>query len=412
MLLALAWRNLLRNRRRSLLTASGMAAAVVVCSAMMTLMEGMYGQLREALIDRQIGHVQVHHPDWPTKRDGHDTIGEVDAVLTRLEALPGVRHTSARVFGSALLGSDTVTEGVMLTGVVPAREGSVRDLSKGVTAGAWLPDVAARSVVLGADLARKLEVEVGDELVAVTQAMDGSLGNELYTVGGVVVTGNPMLDRAGAFLHADDLRSLLALGHEAHEIVVVGSTDEREEVEALSTAVRGALAEAPALVRPWWEVDPTISTLLGMQQITSWIMLGFFFGISAVGVVNTLLMSVFERTRELGVMRALGLRPGELVRLVLLEALLLGALAVGVGLVLTAFVDAWLVTQGVNMAVEGKGWSVGAMTFDPVVKGRVTVASIVEPVLGVFFFSVLAGLWPAVRAARLEPVAAMREGQG
>ncbi len=410
MLFQLAWRNVLRNPRRSLLTASAMAAAVLVCSTMMVFMNGMYGQMRDVLIGQQLGHVQLHHPAWSVSRDAHDVMPDADALLASLEAVPGVERATVRVFGSALLGTDVGTEGVWLTGVYPTREDAIREVARKVVEGVWLDEAPVRNIVLGADLARKLKAKVGTELVAVTQANDGSLGNELFRVSGIAKTGQPMIDRAGAFVHIQDLRDLLVLGDAAHEALVVGGSDEGAAVVALRNEVQAVLNGREASVRTWAEVDPGLSTLLGMQQVTSGVLLFFFFGVSAVGVVNTLLMSVFERTRELGVMRALGLRPREVVGMVMLEALSLGALAVAVGLVLTGLADLYLVTYGLNLAVNGEGWAMGDMTFDPVVKGRLSWDSILQPVAGVFICSAVAAIWPALRAAALLPVEAMREG--
>lgn len=406
----MAWRNVLRNRRRSALTAAGMALAVTICAAMMTFTNGMYGQIRDVLVTRTLAHVQVHHPEWPGRRRGHDVVADADAALAALDGLPEVRAATLRVHGSALLGAGERTEGAQLLGVMPAREEAIRDIARRVVDGAWLADAPGAGVVLGKDLARRLGVRPGDTIVAVTQAFDGSLGNELYRVTGIVASGNPTLDRGTAFLHVADLRALLAMGPAAHELVAVAHGDDDATIEALAGAVRGAVPGP--LVRTWWEVDPTTATLFGLQLFQSVLLMGFFYGISAVGVVNTLLMSVFERTREIGMMRALGMRPGEVVRLVVAEALLLAVLAVAAGLVGAALLDAYLVVYGIDISVRGEGFAMGEMTFDPIIRGRVTVDSLVQPVVGVFLFSGFAAVWPAWRAARLQPIQAIREGAG
>jgi ABC-type lipoprotein release transport system permease subunit len=409
-LVAMAWRNVLRNPRRSLLTAAAMGIAVAFLMMVLALTAGMYGQMRDVLVTRSLGHVQVHHPDWPGRRQLFDALQDVDATVAALEGDPAVVRVAPRLYGNALLGGKDRTEGAQITGVDPAREDAVRGLAEDVVEGAWLAEAPAHAAVLGADLAERLELHVGDEVLAVTQAADGSLGNDLYRVVGLVRTGSPSVDRAGAFLHRADLAELLALPDRAHELVIVGRDDSDAGVAALATEVRRVLGDRTALVRTWSEVDPTTAQLFGMQEFGSWLMVGFFFAVSAVGVVNTLLMSVFERTREIGVMRAIGLRPRQVVLLVVLEAVMLAGLAIVVGGALGAVGDAALVHVGLDFSVGGKGYNVGDMTFDPVVHGRVTPDTVWKPVLGVLVFTVAAAVWPAVRAARLRPSAALREG--
>lgn len=405
---SMAWRNVLRHRRRSLLTAAAMAIAVAVVSAIMVLTEGMYGQMKEAVIDRTLGHAQVHHPDYPGRRQMYDALDDVDALLASISAVDGVTGVAPRLFGQGLIGASQRTEGAQLFGIDPSREAALRDLTDRVVVGAWLGDTPSHGIVLGVDLAARLETEVGEELVIVTQAADGSLGNDLYTVTGVVRTGIPTLDRGVAYLHRADLGALLALDGRAHEIVVLTEDRAQASLSGVVEAVRSGVGDA-VLVQPWWEVDPTTEQLFAMQSFTGWVLIVFFFGVSAVGVVNTLLMSVLERTREIGVMRALGMRPGEVVRLVVAEALILSALAVGLGLAGAAVLDTWLIVRGIDFTVQGEGYQMNTMTFDPVVHGAFTPDAIWQPVVGVFVFGVLAALWPAIRAARLQPIDALRE---
>lgn len=408
-LFAIAWRNVLRHRRRSILTAMAMAISVVVVSAIMVLTEGMYGMMREIIIDENLGHLQVHHPDYPGRRQMFDALDRVDETVADLEGVDGVVNVAPRLFGQALLGAGKRTEGAQLLGIDPVREARMRDLSDRIVAGAWLADAPSQGLVLGDDLAKRLKVEVGAELVAVTQAADGSLGNDLYTVVGVVDTGVPALDRGAAFIHRETLGELLALQDKAHELVVLADSREPARLAEVQPRVEAALASQLALVRTWSEVDPTSTQLFAMQSVSNGILLFLFFGVSAVGVVNTLLMSVLERTKELGVMRALGMRPGEIIQLVMAEALILATLAIAIGLVGAGLLNAYLVVVGLDLSVQGEGFAMANMTFDPIIKGKLEADAIWQPVVGVFLFSVFAAIWPATRASRLRPVDALRE---
>ena len=423
-LMAMAWRNLWRNWWRSLLTALAMAMGMALCMWLLAMYAGMFDILREVMIERQVGHVQVHHPDYPGRQGMYDTIPGADEALAAIDALPQTEGVVARMYGTALLGGDARTEGAQLTGVDPVREAEVTALHENVPAtwaggkpgGTWFTEGGEREILIGVGLAEELEVEVGGSVVAVTQDAMGGIGNELYTVVGVLNTGDPFTDDIGAFVRLGDLQALLALDDQIHELRVTTVDHTEDNVTALEQAIEAVLPplddeEArPLSVRPWWEVNVMAAQMLGMQGISQGIILFIVFGLAALGVINTMLMSVLERTREIGVMRALGLRPGGIVTLILFEALLLSVVAVGLGLILGGLLDLHILFVGLNFEIsEGEGYAAGGMALPPVIYGKLTVGSVLQPALGAAFFAVVAAFWPAWRASRLRPVQAIRQ---
>lgn len=412
-LLVIAWRNLWRHSRRSLITAGAMALGAGFCMATMAYVAGMYGMMSRVMIDEQLGHVQVHQVDYPKKKGMLDTMPEglIDSVL----AVPGVERATERAFGNALISSDDKTTGVQLVGIDPTRERTVTAVAERMDAGTYLSAEPAHEILLGKDLAEKLGVHVGDEVVLVTQASDGSLGNDLYTVHGVFRSGQTVLDRAGAFLHLRDLQDLLVLPGQVHEILAIGA--DVDQADALATAVRDALAPpggTPAdpelLVQSWRAANPATAQMMSMSSVSKGVIVFFVFGLAAFGVVNTMVMSVFERTKELGVAIAVGMRPRQVVTMVMLESLLLGVVASVAGGAFGALLDWLLVTYGMSLTSDsGKTIDAGGIMFDPIVYGKVDPNDIVVVLISVVVVSVVASLWPAVRAARLRPVESMRQ---
>ncbi|MCK6506233.1 ABC transporter permease [Myxococcota bacterium] len=422
MLAFMAWRNLWRHSRRTLITAAAMAVSVAFVMGMLAYVDGMYRKMSEVMIDQATGHVQVAHPDYATRRTLYDTVPDAATRVAALEALPDLRASTARLYGFALLGGAEETAGAQLVGVLPDREQALVPMAERIVQGRWLEGDAARQIVLGAGLAETLRVAVGDQVVAVTQASDGSLGNELYEVVGVVTSGSVTLDRTGAWLSLPDLQALLVLPDQVHELIVLTDSREsrlgdalvRDAVERVRAAVAPTTAGAPEapelLIRPWWEVSPTTASMMTMSDSTAWLMLAIVYSVAGLGVLNTMLMSVFERTRELGVMKALGTRPAVVIRLVLWESALLGGLAALGGLVLGGALDWYLVRYGLDLTVgDGERLSSAGVLFDPIIYGVVRVDRIVITVASVLVVAVLAALWPAVRAARLRPIDAMRQ---
>ncbi|TVQ92107.1 MAG: ABC transporter permease [Deltaproteobacteria bacterium] len=423
-LLIMAWRNLWRHGRRSLLTALAMALGMAMSMSIISMYDGMFGIMRTLMIDQLLGHVQITHSAFPTRRGLYDTLHHADELLSRLDALPQSRGAVARVHGQALLGTEHRSAGVRLVGVEPSRELAVTkvqdtvpsSLPGGVDPGRFLADEPAREIVIGYDLARDLRVALGDELVAITQDAYGGIGNEVYTIVGLTRSGDEAMDRAGAWLHFSDLQALLALDDQVHEVRILAASDAQDVVGGLLDALPGALPDgliqdddATAAISPWWDIDPMAAQMMEMRGIAQFMVLVVVFGLVALGVINTMLMSVLERTRELGVIKALGLRPRGIVWLVLYEALLLSLLAAGIGTLLGAGLIAYLMTIGIPMDVgEGEGIGFGGIVFPSRLYGGISVEAFVEPILGVVLSALLAALLPALRAARLHPVDAIR----
>lgn len=400
-LVAVAWRNLWRQSRRTFLTASAMGIAVAMCLSSVALVDGMYATFADALVTQSLGHVQLHDPEYPTTKQPWHTI-EDERLIERIEALPSVTGATARLYGQALLGDENDSTGAILVGIHPHRELGLAPLDERLDSGRFLGHDAAQEVVLGVGLAEDLDLSVGDEVVLITQATDGSLGNELLEVVGVARSGRTAMDRGGAWMHLDDLQALLALEGQVHEILVIGedpaaSTALLAEVEGVETG--------DLLVRTWQNASPGTDQMMGMQDASMAIFIGIIFGVASLGVLNTMLMAVFERTRELGLMKALGLTPFRIVALVITEAAMLGFLSCVLGGALGGLLDWYLVTEGLNF---GDGLEQMGVTFDPVIKGNVTVAGVVTVLVPLFFICILAAVWPAIRAARLRPVESMR----
>ena len=403
--LSVSWRNLLRHRRRTFITAAAMGLGIAMCMATIALQDGVYLKMFDLMVTQSIGHVQMHHPDYPTKKRAHDTLPA--GLLEPIGALPEAVSVAPRMYSFALAGGAETSAGAQLIGVSPGIEATITGLDQTVINGAWLSGDPAMQAVVGADLADELELGPGDELVLVGQDAYGGVANDLYTVVGVARTGRIASDRTGVWVHITDLQTFLAMEDRIHEILVVG--EEVKQAGTLGDAVRALSDSETSIVRTWDMVSPQAAQMITLQETSAFIVLGIVLTVAALGVLNTMLMSVFERVREFGVLRALGLAPRQLMRLVITETLLLATLAAAIGLALGALLDAYLVYVGIDFSVDGKGLSYMGVTLDPVIKGIVRPGGIILTVVTVYIVTLLAAIWPAVRAARLEPVEAMRE---
>lgn len=401
-MIGLAWRNIWRQARRSLITVSAMAFGAAICMPMMAFMEGMFATMFDVAVTQQTGHVRVEHPEYPVTNSMFDTMPNAGSTLAALEGLPGASAVTWRAYGAGLLGSESKSTGALLVGVDIQREGTVASTDSMVQSGEWLSKPG--QILLGHGLAKELSADLGSEVVIMTQASDGSIGAGTYTVSGMVRSGNVMRDKQGAWLGLGDLQELLFLEDQVHEVVLLAEGG-RDHVDDLKDAVEAQVGD-DVLVRGWYEANPQMAEMLKLGQQQSGMMLVIIFFLAGFGVLNTMLMSVFERTRELGVMMALGTRPGEIIRLVLLEGFLLSVLGAIAGAVMGGALDYWICTHGLNLGYGD--FEMSGVVFPNSMKGIFNINQAISVIGSMMVISVLAALWPAWRASRLEPVEAMR----
>ena len=403
----MAWRNLWRHKARTLLTAGTMAFSVMICIVMSGITVGFLEAVRVAVVDRQVGHIQFHHADYPTTNSPYDTVPDASSLLQKLRGAEGVTEAAPRIQGFGLFAGagEEATTG-MFMGVDPRAEAGLTGMDERITAGAWLADDAGPSAVIGHRLAKKLKLSVGDDLLMVINALDGSIGDRVYPVVGIYRTTNLGLDE-GVVLPLAVAQELLVMDDAIHEIVLL--TDDADTIEERRGALVSMLDDS-VIARTWWEISPQTLEMMAMQGATVGIFAVLILGIAGFIIINTLLMSVYERTREFGVLAAVGTRPRQIVGLVLTESFLLAALSAVLGLASGLAADMYLAKVGLNMAVgEDEGFQMAGVVLDPQIYAVMTVDSIVVPVVALFFVSVVGGLYPAIRASRLDPVSAMRQ---
>ncbi len=404
MLRSMAWRNLWRNPRRTLLTALTMALAVAFCIFMNSMSAGFLLNMHEAVVDRSLGHLQIHHPDYPETMSPYDVVPEADKVVANLQDNPDVRTVAPRAQAFAMYAGagDEASTG-MLVGVDPAAEAGLTRIHERLIEGAWLK--GGRQAAVGHRLAKKLGLSVNDDLLVVTNALDGSIGNQTYKIVGIFKTGNIALDE-GAMLPLRAAQELLALGSGVHEVVIVGHTiDSLLEMQAATQKAWPDLS-----TRSWYEIAPDVQQMETLSQASMLFFILAIIGVATFIILNTLLMSVYERTREFGLLGAMGLKPKKIIHLILAESAMLAGLSAVLGTGLGLLGHWYLASVGLPMEIsEGEGFVLSGVALDPVVRGILTAQGVWVPVLTVMTVSLLGGIWPAWRAGRLDPVDALSQ---
>lgn len=326
---------------------------------------------------------------------------QVEAALK--DALPGAK-AERRVMGAGLAGSKDQSAPVMIIGLTPPENGG-KSLHT-VVEGRDLSPTAKHEVLLGKDLARDLDVKVGGELVLVSQAADGSVANDRYAVVGTFTSPSAELDQVAVVLHLADAQDFFALGEGVTMVVVrLPEGADREDVTAPVAALRSALDLKTLEALGWGEILPEFKNTMQTKRQGQRLVDLIVFLVVGLGVFNAMTMSTFERTREFGVMGALGTRGRRILALVITEALLQGVLAFAVGAALGTGILYGIGTVDLSSVMQG---DVMGARMPSRIDLAVQVVAVRNAALVAFATVVVGGVIPAVRAARLRPVDAMR----
>lgn len=415
--LRLGLRNLARNRWRSALTLAAVGVAVALMVWTLALYEGWIAQMVRGATAVETGQVQIHTAAYVEQPRAYRSFPVDPTLLERIRSVPDVRAASPRVELHGLVGNEERSQVGRILGVDPGLEAATTPVAEAVVDGRWLssapPDhPAPREAVLGSGLARQLRVDTGDELVVFLEAADGSLGNELLQVVGTVRTGNTQVDRATLYMHLEDAQVLGALAGEVHEVAI--RTDDLTRALETATAVASALGarrdpsstDPDALVvRAWQEILPSIQQMLVIFRRSSWVAYLLVYLVAAVGVLNTQRMSAMERRREFGVMLAIGMRPRRMLRTLVAETAVLGLVGALIGAAAGGLLSWYHATRGFDLTLlaDEVSFTYMGVAFSERLYFVLTPEMVAEPVLVMLVVALLSGLWPAFKAARIDP---------
>ena len=402
MLLNLAWRNVWRNKRRSIIILISVAVGVVATVLMDTLSRGMVYQMLENQVGSHVSHIEIHRTGFNDNPVIQSTVPDAAAVEKALQNTPGIAHWSKRVLTYGLVSSATSSSGVQIVGIDPESEQKVTTIDRSLVEGRYLSG-GPNEAVIGKSLAEKLNVGLGDRLVAMASAVDGHVGSDLFRVVGLFETVSSEFDKSNIYVSRANAQQMLGLGDRVSEFAMV--LTDLNDLDQIKESLQKQLGtEYEVLTYP--EILPT---LVLMIEVTEQSMIIFYalIGIALIfGIINTMLMAIFERIHELGVLKAIGLLDRKLVAMVLWEAFFLGTIGTAVGFTLSYLIYLPLSQTGIDLTIFSdslRSFGVGTTIYPVLTWGVIADALLVIPII-----AVLGALYPALRAARLGPVEAIR----
>jgi len=401
-ILGLASKNIRRNRHRTLVTMLAMAFACVIIIIYSSLMKGMVaGSERQAVIVN-MGDIQIHAKGYRDDPDIYNIIKQPDLLIKKIHDQGFL--ASPRQYGFGLIASDENSSGARLRGIDLKLEASVTQIHLHIMKGTWLDSTDPNGVVIGKKMARLLNVSVGSELVFIGQTADGYMANDIFRVKGILKSISSDIDNSGVFLSNQSLTKLLTLPQGAHEIIILRKDRTSDLINATKTIQLLAPDEE---VLNWKSLNPVIARFLETADIQTMIMMVFTYIAVASVVLNAMLMSVFERIREFGIMKAIGVTPFQTILLVYAETFFITLSASVIALGFGWWGASYLQQHGLDMSAIAGNIAFAGIALDPIWYALITADIFYIPVIFLFIIAAIAVLYPAIKVARLKPVDAI-----
>ena len=401
MLLKLAWRNIWRNRRRSLIVLTSVMVGLVAIIISDGLSNGMIGQMLFNQINLNISHIQIHKKGFNNNKVVKNYIPDYKKVEQVLKNDPSIKAYSKRVFVTGILSSANNSSGVMIYGIDPSEEANVSIVKNSIIEGSYLTN-NKRDIIIGKKLAEKLEVEVGDKVVAMANTLKGDIESEVFRIVGIFRTASSEFDKTAIYIPAATEQSMLNIGNKYYEYAVI--TKDYGNVDKVQKYLEAKLGSSYEVLS-YKDLLPMLIYQIELYKETMWI-LNVIIGLALIfGIVNSMLMSVFERIREFGVLMSIGMKNSRIYSMIVTEALIIGIVGTIAGLIIGLLLEIPLAHTGIDLSFFSTGleaFGIGTVIYPVLSIGNIIMSSLFMP-----FVAVLGALYPAYKAIKLEPIYAI-----
>ncbi len=403
MLFSIAWRNIWRNKGRSLVVIIAVTLGLIAGIFTTAFMKGWVDQRMVTVLKTELSYIQVHHPRFVENHELKYRIDNIQELSEKIEKIPGVTGVSKRFIINAMASSAENGTGVMVTGVFPEQEKTVTDLYQKIIDGAYFEGVSRNPIVIGKKLADKLDVNVRKKIVLTFQDEQGNIVSSAFRVAGIFETNNNSWDGANVFVRYKDLASLTGVDiHQGHEIAISLQNNDH-----LSEITENIKALAPGLlVENWKSLSPEMAYMDELMVQYMYLIIVIILFALCFGIINTMLMAVLERVKELGMLMSIGMNKLKIFIMLMYEAVMLTLTGGVLGVILGYFVSYYFTIHPIDLSIWGEG--LREMGYSPIIYAELDIHMIVPIIILVVLTGIVSSLYPAYKAIRLNPVEATK----
>lgn len=403
MMLRLAWRNIWRNKLRSIVLTTSVVIGLWAGMFIMSFSWGMYKEHVRDVIENQLSNIQIHHPSFQEDQVVDYTISKGQTISEKLKTDARVTGVSVRNIVGGMISSPTYASGVNIYGIKPNEEKKVTTILTSLTKGNSFTDGTQNEILIGEKLAEKLGVKVKNKIVLTFQQKGGEITSGAFRIAGLFRTKNSMLDESVVYTRFEDLGHLLGTGDEIHELAILLKDDALTQ-----TTAKELSATHPELkVETWKQLSPLLQIVIDSFNQYMYIFIAIILLALMFGIINTMLMAVLERQHEFGMLMAIGMNKPKVFSMVVLETVMLTSIGIPLGVLLTYVTVEYFNKHGIDLSVFSEGMA------------RLGFANIIHPELESSYYlpislmtagsAVLSALYPAYKALKLKPAVAIRK---
>lgn len=403
MILRMAWRNIWRNKLRSIVIILSIIIGIFAGIAVSALYKGMMATRVQTVIEEETGHLQIHKTGFKTEYDPQSYIPLHENLINYIKTIPEIKTVNYRTMTQGMLMTPTASAGVMIHGVVPKMEYQFSSLKEKMIEGNLFSEIKSNEIIIGKKLADKMNLRIGNKLVLTFIDTSSEIVSGAFRIIAIYKSSNTPLDERNVYIKFTDLNSMLLIGNNMHQIGILLQNEKSTQtvVKRLKDKFKGLDIES------WKELSPETNLMLKTTQQYSYIIMIIIMIALAFGITNTMLMAIMERTREIGMMSALGTNHLQLFLLILWETLLLTLAGTPIGIGISWIVVEYFHKNGLNLSGMGQEM-MSSFGFKTIIHPEFPFEQITGILLIVIGTAVLSSLIPATKALKLNPIEALR----
>ena len=402
-LIKIAWRNIWRNKLRSISIMLAVFLGLLAGIFASALVDGMLLSRFTNFIENKISHIQIHHPDYIGQGEVYQTSMLSYTILDKIKQTQGVKAATIRTKTGSMIASATFTGGVEMIGIDSENEHATTQFASNIVEGNFIENEDKNEIVIGKALAEKMKVGIGSRIVLTFQDKNSEIVSAAFHVKGLYETNYKRYDESTVFSNIYYLNNLLQIGEEFHEIAILG-----KEIDNLNMLISSLPKELSHLsIRKWNELSPELEYWVEIGGVFSYIFIILIMIGLAFGLLNTMLMAVFERTREIGMLMAIGMNKTKMFGMIVLETLALSTIGALSGMISGYLLVTYFSTQGIDFSAFND--VMREIGFDYMVYPNLDENFFVILPIIVILTALISAIYPAIKALKLNPAEAVRK---
>jgi ABC-type lipoprotein release transport system permease subunit len=403
MLFSISWRNIWRNKLRSAVIITAITLGLVAGIFASALFKGMGDQRVEKVIKTELSHIQIHQPEFRQANEMSNFIPNANQLAEELRKNPHVTGVSERISLFSMVASAETAAGVKISGIHPENEKLVSNLYSKLIEGNYFEEKRRYPVLLGRKLAEKLNVKLGSKVIITLQDLENNITAGAYRIVGIFDTRNNLFDEANIFIREQDLRKLINLPENAsHELAIL--VDDNKNVPTVQQSIISKHPELETL--SWIELSPEMNYLNEAMDLITYIFIVIILFALLFGILNTMLMVVLERVKEIGMLMAIGMNKMRVFMMIVWETVMLSLTGGVIGIFLATIITKYFETHKIDLTVWGEAYS--DIGYDPYAYTSLHTSLLINITIMVIITGILASIYPAYRALKNDPADALR----